>query len=1039
MIGGRGGLKQKTTMFIPQTATTYTRSRRAACPRRALRHGQSIVIALLVLLLLGLVGALFVTVVSRNIINAAHSNRVQSAGSYASAGITYADSQLSSSIDGADWRPPLQFALAVPPTESRELARYTAAAASLPALNANDPDLEYLQAGYARYNSGAGRFLIRVTYDPVNVGNASVPPGKYLKIESVGREGLIDANDPTTYTNNRSSDKTQAYLVALKPIGITDYARFETNPDKRSDIANLGVASQYYQDNLDGGIATPGVFDFNSVGSASSNGGSATPPTLQEYPVLTTYGAADAYFKNTMTGSLYPNPAGGTGTAAPSGYTAVAGGGSVHSNMPVRFFGMNILYLNPGTNSPLFQDTAEFGGDLLLDSYNDKNPLFTTSATATPGQQAALILNPTNPVKPTAPATSTYVAPSNSTPGGNGGFSTQNGLVRDGSMQNDAAGLPRSITRLEPPLLDAQDAASQMPRYRAIAMNSAPRTDPTSTANPQAAYPATASRFGYGKNIYINNPKDVQPDSTNIGGGSTLTDEWLNRTTANATGGSKGGWNGLFYNPPGVTIVLGQYMTTPTATATPAVGYGIRLVQSAGGNFVDPAGAKSIGPKMDVPYSSLDTDRTGTSADNDIVIYAEGNVRVRGILSPNEGASLTPPVASRHITIVTGGTAYIEGNLLKGTPDSSISVLAHDYVCVNTTQFLAGPTVEEHTDGTQTPDLPQNSTFLSLDEGHSLLQEFNFGIAGTDATNNPLTPKSKYLDPPINSKLALYLAAGPESADPARIDINIFDPLTITAPTTPSPVIDLSSFTRTTLDLSSYTFPTVALPTGALLSSSVFTDLRQLSIKKDNGQDDANGVGTVPTAGQNVLLERAAILPMDIRIEAVLYAQTRSFFVIPGDWFNTNSNDNLKTYGLANTTPSRPVADNRFPLYGQPIDLKITISGSVSEAHPADIAAQTAWMQRWGWIPQYHGTLNMPGGSESAGHTLTGQPAIGLQLIYDPQAGYPYDPTPAGTGTPSPYYLRSDRFGRPLPFTPKLPVSPGLLYSGQSGESPLLQ
>ncbi len=38
-----------------------------------------------------------------------------------------------------------------------------------------------------------------------------------------------------------------------------------------------------------------------------------------------------------------------------------------------------------------------------------------------------------------------------------------------------------------------------------------------------------------------------------------------------------------------------------------------------------------------------------------------------------------------------------------------------------------------------------------------------------------------------------------------------------------------------------------------------------------------------------------------------------------------------------------------------------------------------------------------------------------------------------------PYYLRSDMYGRPLPFSPKLPVSTGLLYSGESGESPLLQ
>ena len=63
--------------------------------------------------------------------------------------------------------------------------------------------------------------------------------------------------------------------------------------------------------------------------------------------------------------------------------------------------------------------------------------------------------------------------------------------------------------------------------------------------------------------------------------------------------------------------------------------------------------------------------------------------------------------------------------------------------------------------------------------------------------------------------------------------------------------------------------------------------------------------------------------------------------------------------------------------------------------------------------------------------------AIGLQIIYDPEAGYPYHLAASSNDTS--YYLRSDQFGRPLPFTPNLPVSTGLLYSGESGEPPLLQ
>ena len=1046
-------------MFITQPTKTYHRTQR----------GQSIVVALLVLLLLGLTGALFVTIIARNLINQGHANRVQTADTYAAAGITYADAQLTNSIDGADWRPPLQFALAVPPTEAREQARYNAAviAYSLAAPNASDPDLEYLQAGYARYSTGAGRFLVRVTYDPVNVGNATVPPGKYLKIESIGREGVIDSTDPTTYSNNRSTDKTQAYQVAYKPIGITDYARFETNPDKRSDIANLGVASEFYSANTDGGIATLGVSDFNSTGSTNSNG-TTTAPTIQEYPVITTYGAADAYLSSSP---LQPNPNAGTMTTITSGF--LPGGGSIHSNMSVRFFGTNVIYLNAAANAPLFQDTAEIGGNLLLDSYDYKasldNTTLDTSGNVAVGQQAALILNPKDITKLTAapvagqpaaspptPPYNTYISPSNTTGTVNPAFNTFGGLVRDGSMQNDAAGLPRNITRLEPPLIDTLDSASQLPRYRAIAMNSAPRTYTTTTGT-TATYPAGSGQYGYGKAIYVNNPNDVQPDSTTIGGGSTLTDEWLNRTSSDGTQPSKGGWNGLFYNPPGVSIVLGQLI--PPATASGTASYGIRLTRSNGDNFAGPnstlTNIQNAGQTMDVSYADLNAEATnanlnaGTSPDNNIIIYAEGNVRVRGILSPVEPATGTATqTIPRHITIVTGGTAYIEGNLLKGDPDSTISVLAHDYVCVNTTQFLAGQNVENHTDGTQNPDLPQSGDTLTLDAGHSLLQEFNFGLTGTT------TPSNYSSNPATPNNLALYVSAGPSAAGSTTANFDILGPsgASVFPAVPPAPALTqpLTSLTHFTFDLSNtVTPPTASNP----LFNAVGTDLFQLSVSK------APGLENGPNTDQDVALERVAVLPMDIRIEAVLYAQTGSFFVIPGEWFNTSSDDNLTSY--ISGTPTRPAGVrpddslasatlparslDRFPMYGQPIDLKITIDGSVSEAHPADIAAQTAWMQKWGWIPQYHGSLVVSStgnggstGTEQAGHTLSGQPAIGLQIIYDPQAGYPYHPG-AGTAADPAYYLRSDMYGRPLPFTPKLPVSSGLLYSGQSGEAPLLQ
>lgn len=971
-----------------------TRATNRTARRQAARRGQSIIIALLVLLLLGIAGGLFITIVARNLINARRSARVGSADAYARAGITFADSRLTNSLEGADWRPPLQYPLAQPPTEQKERDRYNLIfPPNVPLAPDADPDKAYFDAGYARYNTGAGRFLLRVTYDPVNLNNSTgaLPPGKYLKIESIGREGVIEMLDPTTYGNNKTPERLQSYQVAYKPIGITDFARFETNPDKRSDIANLGVISRQYDADSDGGIATPGVYDFNT---------SATPPTLQLYPVLTTYGTADAYLRNTTTGNLLPNPTAGTGQAAPAGDTLVPGGGSLQANMSTRFFGKNVFYLNPLVNAPpLGQDTLAVAGDILLDNYNkDASPDNKTLDINKNGQQAAVMVNPVSLTNLTGASTQ-FVYPSVS-----GQFTTDNGLVRDGSSGNDAAGLPRSISRLDPPVTDGQDSATQLPRYKALAMTSLPRT----VSATKTVFPAGSSQYGYGRDIYVDNTADVQDDSQSVGGGSNLTDEWLhgaaNASTSPSESG-KGTWNGPVYSPSGVTISLGAVVGVD-ANNKPI--YGISLLRDDG-KWKNPDGTDGNEPLLRVPYSDLDRDRTGAASDNNIVIYAEGNVRVFGVLSPDEGTAQSPPRAARHITIVSRRTAYIEGNLLKGSPQSSISVLAHDYVCINTTQFLAGPQPNDADALLPKADQTTGKYSYSLANTDTLTQDVSFGFTGSV---------------PYLGNTALYISGTSNTTDttgdPAVADFslqsaNLYN-LNIN--------FGQGTETRTT-------YPGISAATTGLGSG----DIARLTLKRDT-----NGTG-------DPQVERLAVLPMDIRIEAVLFAQTRSFFVIPGDWFNTDGDDNLERL-TSTTTPSARAAfaatpgldddKKRYPLYGQPIDLKITVYGSVSEARPADIAAQSEWMRKWGWIPQFHGSL-FP---ETAGHPAltagTGASAhvvqaIGLQIIYDPQAGYPY----STTGTAG--YLRSDQFGRPLPFTPNLPVSIGLLYSGESGEPPLLQ
>jgi hypothetical protein len=240
-------------------------------------------------------------------------------------------------------------------------------------------------------------------------------------------------------------------------------------------------------------------------------------------------------------------------------------------------------------------------------------------------------------------------------------------------------------------------------------------------------------------------------------------------------------------------------------------------------------------------------------------------------------------------------------------------------------------------------------------------------------------------------------------------------------------------------------------------------------------------------------LERAALLPSDVRIEAVLYAEDNSFFVIPGPWFNSDGGDTIDKFINSNAAnlaadPSRNhpyigtnntsgAIDPSFPFYGQPIDMKITIDGSVIENVTADISDQQAWMTKWGWIPRFQGNPNAvtingtaygpfisPHSQQFSANGMTlppvavdlalptiapnslnnstdlanfkKLPGVGLNIIYDNMLGS----ASIGKGTTFvDHYVRLDQYGRPLPAIPNLPVSSDLLYSGQASDNSLVQ
>jgi hypothetical protein len=117
------------------------------------------------------------------------------------------------------------------------------------------------------------------------------------------------------------------------------------------------------------------------------------------------------------------------------------------------------------------------------------------------------------------------------------------------------------------------------------------------------------------------------------------------------------------------------------------------------------------------------------------------------------------------------------------------------------------------------------------------------------------------------------------------------------------------------------------------------------------------------------------------------------------------------------------------PFYAEPLDIKITILGSVIENMPATMSQQAEWMKKWGWIPRRLGGsgLTIPR-QHSVGYNLNSDLAVpNLQINYDPSLATGAVPVGAVFDT-----IRTDDFGRTLPPIPRLPVSPKLAYFGEA-------
>lgn len=1068
--------------------------------KRNRQSGQTLIIALLILGVLLILGFVFLGLISRNITSTGRAQQRSVANDLAEAGIRFVHGQLLTNPQAADWRPQETLPIGYDPIANPGYPHF---AANVP----RDPDYQYLRpaprAGdpgfpndkggpdglgpYSRVEFDAGRAVVRSLYGPSdanvfsnNPAGALRLPGRaknYIIIESIGKPGKVNANDPTTAGDVRGErEKIQSRkLIAFASIGITEQAFFVTNKFRVSRPAEFGAPNETgvaYDDRVGGPSPVPAVQIPTQIGDQQ----------------------------------LLPNLTGGT-SLGPVPY-----GGSVYINADLVVHGRVTAYLNR-----YLGDSWDVAGKVI--GADDTNAQLQIAAADVNGAG-----NWTFGAFTLTNVSGTSLDSNSQT------FSTATGLVRDGLVAQDRDGYNRSLRRKEPPSFLVEDPVTHESVYRQMTRDSGAVGPAGNTGS-----------FGHGQGVYTNNTSDRQNRNDEQGREVAETSESLVFDWLNPNNGQAGtGWQGVYYIPRGAYLQLvpdgfiilrdsrapvgERTWRNPDGSDTSNSVNRYKIVRTGNGLFI----ANSY-----TPFGAGVTLNTATPAQIEAsgqpftgVVYFEGNVRVRGTIPTDV-----------QLTVVSGATIYIEGSITKGivrtqaafdqtgpvgqritmTSRSMLMLAAKDYVAVNTSQFFGPaptqvieevndlPSASEHNPirmrRNATPGYPSSYNLraeflLDPNSGNpanpSMWKPYSAAYEefGTANFINPGLLITHTMDdgPAANSFISMDINYGVGNwgylfdlnRTPAITPINVFDPFQKNNASDYNPYATpgftepgygaaqqnrgliygigaenwqrYSKFETTFFPLAQSngaagaygTWPTIPVPAEHGTYTLLAQETNDLTLR-------FNDIGANPS--NDYLIARAAIMPNDIRIEASVFAEDGSFFVIPSPWFNPNANDRRDIYltrvaavGAAQAQLERlenygsaPVT----PFYGEPVDVKVRFVGAISQNMPAPMSQQGEWLKKWGWIPRTIGDVRDTGTGNNRlipeqhvpdGYDLSTDLYVpNLVITYDPVLGSGRAWNPANTSPFSPANpaIRTDAQGRMLPPMPRLPVSPTLAYFGE--------
>ncbi|HTQ10891.1 MAG TPA: pilus assembly PilX N-terminal domain-containing protein [Fimbriimonadaceae bacterium] len=1059
------------------------------------RSAQTLVMALIIMGILMILGVVFIALISQNIRNTAGYNNRSEAYDLAEAGVRYVHAQMVNSPYGLDWRP-------APPTYP---------------LQMNDPDYGLMRppnpadptdyggpdklGPYSRLIFNKGRALVRVRYAPsdprvfstTRVGDLFQPgmARDYTIIEAYGKSGNFSLNDPTLLTtlNGVQRDGSESKkLVAFVSCGIIEHARFETNINNVTTPAEIGWptdAGATYDDTGMGAqvVNTPVLLGGQTQMPNPFQYSAATPSPSGPVPGIPYGGDFYSNADLLIYGNLvdYANPLLGDGFRV----AGTISGADQNSKLTID-------YVTPSGTAWSALQTANITNPAL----NSGSNLFSTiNGILKDGMDTGDLNGYPRGIPREEPPSLDIVDPDTGlnrylqlteysgklyAAGDSGQFG-----FGDGVYVNNSADVQEHIDEAG---RQSVGSAESLP-YDWLNPNNG-----QSNSGWQGAFyvPPGALLLLLSDGFVITRDKSNQPNQQ----------YWME---PDGTPGKRPGAAMDSTNPSdAANSSFCRFKLVPD----PATGmvYIFNSYSVLNGNVID---------VNQVNSSNIGTYRSAGSPFNGVLYFA-GNVRVRGQIPTDMQLTVVSGATIYIEGSITKGIAnngtrsnVALGATITSPSKSMLALMAEGYVTLNTTQFFgpSSPVFEdnENSGPTEYNPLKVDHSSISFDAEFGLDQDLNPAASKDGSAFNPSTwvpfsmEYAPYNNPSgfenTNLLVTHTMEDGAASATFINMDVNRnvgspfadgtgpwqylfplnsnnaaspFYPVGFVQPdysvANQVPLYGLGIQTwQRYAQFESDAFPlvtsdfTLSSTTSGITLNGAGTSpsgVYHLLVENLNGFDIGSTETVGGTSTNPYLISRAAIVPQDVQIDATIYAEQGSFFVIPGPWFNPNPNDtraNYATLGASQGARDQQRLENfgttpEMPFYGETLDVKISILGAVSENMPPPIGQQAEWLKKWGWIPRYHGASGemIPVQHVPPNYNLNNiEWAPNITITYDPalatgrSGGFVASAGPTIDPSSMIRYQAIDVTGSggyvyyALPPIPRLPASPTIAYFGE--------